>query len=777
MSHLNTPLTPLRPMWRCNNYGDPDPVSTSAISQLTPVNKYTREDKLTAARSSPPSSLLLYNNIQTPLVPQKQHADSLQNTMISTTPLTVLFPQWTHIPDFAALRTLSQRWRKRDAARLAATAARHNPHDRVDLAKVRDDTALATSQGLRSLLRGRQEMITERIQPHITVPPPTEAASRYIPPYPPTLGLSLLNTFSMGARIEIPHPTPPQMRLPDKSPDDHCAMERLMRDEHDKGLLIILPRALTSSLCDAEDLLLRISPTFIQGKVDEDEEKAAKGRKCDDYTASGMNTDLKAAIFRETYGAYDDPDEVTLCRLFLLAKATFPGRHISMLTSDYTAYYKRFPIDVTQATLLATSVTINDTEFVAIPLVDPFGLQDSNAHAKCATAAMHAINAAEHIGRWGVVLQTTYVDDTIAFGPTEELTGFVKPLIIDTSTRTLGPNGTNMKKTKIADILNALGFRYDCIAETIGLTPTWFEKLVCVVFEELPPRPVAGQQIRLRQLQRTASYMLRSARIITALRPFSRGIYRNISGVMDSDHALVRLTADSVIDILAFRATLQDCWQDTRCLWVPMTTPPLTTRGEGETNEELWHRQATAAYDIVHVDACTDRVDTTSNEWGAGWVTTTQSHPSPTAYGTYSIPRLFPFNSSSAIPHSDTINIYEFIAALIALTEITIRGPPVSLGDGQWHVHIWTDNTSCLSWMTSHKSQHPLIVHLLRTHSAIQVRHNLLLTMGHIPGVQNTLADAASRGFQTPTGSQSLAALSHLTPQTRLPEWWSEMPL
>ena len=689
----------------------------------------------------------------------------------------MLFPQWANLPDFEALRTLSQRWRKRDAARLAAASALKHPDDRIDLIKVQDDEATARSQGLLSLLRDRQSAITERVQPHISVPPPTEAASRYTPPYPPSLGLSLLNTFCTGARIEIPHPIPPQVRLPQKSIGDHRAMERLMRDEHEKGLLVILPLALTRTLCEKEDLTLRISPTFIQGKVDDDERKAEKGRKCDDYTASGMNTDLKAAIFRDTYGVYDDPDEVVLCRLFLLAKTTFPGRRISMLTSDYTAYYKRFPIDVAQATLLATSVTIGDTDFVAIPLVDPFGLQDSNAHAKCATAAMHAINAAEHIDRWGAVLQSTYVDDTISFAPEEELEGFVKPLIIKTSTRVLGPNGTNMKKTRIADIHQALGFRYDCIAETIGLTPTWFEKLVCVVFEELPLHPVAGQPLRLRQLQRTASYMLRSARIITALRPFSRGIYRNISGTADSDHALVRLSADSVLDLMAFRDTLRDCWSDTRCLCVPITTPPLTTRGADETNAELWHRQSAAAHEIIHVDACTDRTDSSPGEWGAGWVTTTRTQPSPTAYGTYSIHRLFSSTSGTAIPHSDTINVYEFLAALIALTEVSQRGRPAALGSAPWHIHIWTDNTSCLSWMTSHKSKHPLILHLLRTHSAIQVRENLLLTMGHIPGAKNTLADAASRGFQTPTGSQSLAALSHLIPQTQLPRWWSEMPL
>jgi hypothetical protein len=690
--------------------------------------------------------------------------------------LRALFPQWSSLPDFDALRAVSRRWRKRDAAQLAAIAARKHPHDRIDLDKVRTDLAIAQTMGLTALLRERQHAITERVQPDIIVPPPTAESAQYIPPYPPALGLSLLNTFSTGAQIEIPTPLPPQLMLRDKSPDDHQAMERLMRDEHDKGILVILPRTLVESLCTCEGTTLRVSPTFIQSKSDEDVDKAEKGRKCDDYTASGFNTPLKAIIFRETYGAYDDPDDVTLCRMYLRAKATFPGRQILMLTSDYTAYYKRFPIDVRQATLLTTSVVIGGVEYVAIPLVDPFGLQDSNAHAKVATAAMHAINAEHHLQRWGAVLQTTYVDDTVAYAPEEELIEVIKPLIIATSTTVLGPNGTNMKKTKVAPVLTALGFRYDCIAETIGLTANWFEKLVCTVYEELPQHPAAGQRVKLRQLQRTASYMLRSARVITALRPFSRGVYRNISGAVDNDHTTVRLSSDAVVDIVAFRDVLRACWHDTRCLCVPMTTPPLTTRADGESNEDLWRRQAAAASEIIHVDACTDRVDSQNDDWGAGWVVTPQGSDVPTAYGIYSIPRLSPHMAGPVAQHTDTINVYEFLAALVAVTTVALGDRPSSTPAGaQRHIHVWTDNTSCLSWLISKKSKHPLIISLLRMYADVQVRSGLLLTMGHIPGKINTMADAASRGFQTPSGSQSLAALSHLTPHTRLPAWWSAM--
>ena len=62
-------------------------------------------------------------------------------------------------------------------------------------------------------------------------------------------------------------------------------------------------------------------------------------------------------------------------------------------------------------------MVINGQEFMAIPLFGPFGLQDSNAVALCATEAMHAINVQHHLRLHGRVLQTTFLDDTIAASP------------------------------------------------------------------------------------------------------------------------------------------------------------------------------------------------------------------------------------------------------------------------------------------------------------------------------------------------------------------------
>ena len=67
-------------------------------------------------------------------------------------------------------------------------------------------------------------------------------------------------------------------------------------------------------------------------------------------------------------------------------------------------------------------------------------------------------------------------------------------------------------------------------------------------------------------------------------------------------------------------------------------------------------------------------------------------------------------------------------------------------------MHIWTDDKSCLSWMTMNRSHHPLHLYLLQVVTFLKVTYNVTVTMGHVPGVVNIYADAASRQFQLTNG-------------------------
>ena len=692
-----------------------------------------------------------------------------------------MFPtEWAEIFTFKALIQHSTRWLNVDPFARAADAALA-ANDRIDMSRVRDDIDAVTAQGLLPFLAAKQATIKECVQPDIEVlvPLPTGDTT---PPYPAKLGLASVNTFHAGAEIQVPHPLPPQGPLPVRTHGEHRAIERHVNADYNKGLVSVLPRTLAEEQCTSAGIQLRISRCFIQRKVDIDPVKAAMGRKCDDYTASGINSREKAAYLAEVYGKYNDPTKVALAQTFLNAKKRFPNEAIVIGTSDFTAYYHRFLIAVHQVPLLATLVVIDGAEYVVLPLVGPFGLQDSNAMAKCTTEMIHAINCSRQMATWGTILSTIYVDDGVFFAP-----AWVMALLFEdhevTSDMILGPNSISKKKTLAAPVRDALGFRFDCPAETVGLTPTWFEKLVAAVYLELPEQLRPGAQFPLQLLQRVAAHMIRTAEVVVAMRPFSFGIYRAIAGVLDTPRAKARLTRDAIVDINEWRRFLRGCWSDPSPLRVHMSVLPLVHRAPNEDRAALWTRQAAAAHTVIFVDACTTRPDvSTPGRWGAGWVTfgppAGSARRPALAYGSYDISPITAAVVNLPDADANMINIYEFLASLIALDELARRGRPADLMPGAvWHVHVWTDNTSALAWLTAHKSSHPLVVHLLRELVHLQTASGLLVTMGHWAGRNNTLADDASRGFATPSGSQSLITLSHLVALRTLPPWFAPMLL
>ena len=73
-----------------------------------------------------------------------------------------------------------------------------------------------------------------------------------------------------------------------------------------------------------------------------------------------------------------------------------------------------------------------------------------------------------------------------------------------------------------------------------------------------------------------------------------------------------------------------------------------------------------------------------------------------------------------------------------------------------------------MSWMLLHRCEHPLHAFLVQVLVLIKVVYGIVITVGHIPGVLNVYADAASRGFQLPNG-QGPALRAFLEPQRRLP--------
>ena len=110
------------------------------------------------------------------------------------------------------------------------------------------------------------------------------------------------------------------------------------------------------------------------------------------------------------------------------------------------------------------------------------------------------------------------------------------------------------------------------------------------------------------------------------------------------------------------------------------------------------------------------------------------------------------------------INIFEFTAVIYSLSaaiHMLFRNPSYDT-KSYTHIHVWTDNCSCQSWMIKHRANHSLHSFLLQLFVLLQVRYRIVVTVGHYPGSINVYADAASRKFCVPHGEQYRQELSLL---------------
>ena len=75
-------------------------------------------------------------------------------------------------------------------------------------------------------------------------------------------------------------------------------------------------------------------------------------------------------------------------------------------------------------------------------------------------------------------------------------------------------------------------------------------------------------------------------------------------------------------------------------------------------------------------------------------------------------------NNTGSVTPLD-INVIEFTAAVILTAALLshIRATGIACT----HIHIWTDNTACRSWMAKHRAAHPLHLFLLQVFSHLQL--------------------------------------------------------
>ena len=174
---------------------------------------------------------------------------------------------------------------------------------------------------------------------------------------------------------------------------------------------------------------------------------------------------------------------------------------------------------------------------------------------------------------------------------------------------------------------------------------------------------------------------------------------------------------------------------------VPIRVPLLLRYLPKEDAVHRMHRQAAQADDVLYVDACTEHGN------GMGFLLT------DVGWNSFTAPELLQHVGYDGEIADADINLLEFVTAVIALVAVVaLRVRQGFEVEDHRHIHIWTDNTSCLSWMTMNRSHHPLHLYLLQVVTFLKVTYNVTVTMGHVPGVVNVYADAASRQFLLSNG-------------------------
>lgn len=242
--------------------------------------------------------------------------------------------------------------------------------------------------------------------------------------------------------------------------------------------------------------------------------------------------------------------------------------------------------------------------------------------------------------------------------------------------------------------------------------------------------------------------MIRLANIIPALLPFSRGLAFNSRGVPFNSPTLL-LSRRAVADIWLWRAVWVHAIADATWLSIPIHIPLLLRRLPGESDTDRASRQSSAASYTIFADACT-----TINGLGTyiptiGWAQ---------AF----VPSLTTYFRHDDVSQPININALEFLAALLSITHLLYYLRACAIPTLRMHIHVYTDNSNCKSWMTTYCTSHPLHCFLLQVFSLLQTSLGLIVTVGHVKGSLNIWADAASRNFICPEGPSLQAHLSHL---------------
>jgi hypothetical protein len=537
------------------------------------------------------------------------------------------------------------------------------------------------------------------------------------------------------------------------TPEPVASLTVSLAKDHRAGVGLILPTALVQAQCTEHGVTLHSSPSRQVPK-----RGSSAWRTVTDYSfpeGSAINDPLKKEALSGAFTRIFQPQLSDTCQLIVNASEIFPPAELAGLRLDVKTAFGKNRVHPDDVCLLALPFTSDGTNYLFLPLTERFGCQDSNYHWQLVALHVQNKSTIRCIEEFGKPLSAVQTDDFFAIGSQSFLDRERRALEHDADT-IICPHSIAHEKTILAAIIEISGYLFNCPKGTVSLSESTFAKLIDLFFLQLKDCDKPGSRVSITILQRAQSFVIRCSAVLLAGKSFSRGFSRNLANVPSSSTGFVNLTARSATDIWMWRVLLVLAMGDSRWITIPVTIPIIFCRGPSESLENLANRQAAHATHILYGDACT--VDSSTGTRING-------------LGTY-IPSMgwsqTKFIDDTIMDQSLDINVLEFIASIMAVIQLFNHLVSNGLPTHNVHCHVWSDNTSCLSWMRTNRASHPLHLFLLQIFSLIQIRSGMVITMGHVPGVLNIYADAASRYFRC-TNGQAIREHLHSLPSLALP--------
>ena len=504
-----------------------------------------------------------------------------------------------------------------------------------------------------------------------------------------------------------------------------------------RGRGIILPLHVAQAVCSVQDLPLHVSSVFIRYK-----DGAPLGRLISNFSSGGgeaLNSPAKQDVLAALWAPIRNPNSADVAQLALNAIVSHPaGTVIEGVRVDIADAYPRIRTRPRDVPLTGLLFEMDATPFVYFSLLNQFGSQDSNYHWQPVVDEILSGLLQHDHATFGATRTSAYTDDLPFFGSSAEVDAAI--LRISQAASIVGKDPVAAAKIIRGPSLPIVGWQVDTAAQTIGLTEPLFGKLLDHFFTLLPADPHVGDVIALPLLLAISSHAMRSATVMPSMRAHAKVFSFNTRGL--PTHATqVRLSAGSVTAISVWRAALREALIHTDLLAVPLQWPVLLRRLPTETHADRSLRQELAATAVAYSDACTSIRGIGAYLPGRAWLSLTLPD----------IPTYIHHNGTTV---DADINILELAAAVITAACLIHQHITDGHSTINAHFHIHSDNTSGISWLTKYSATHPLHSFLLQVFSNLQVAHQCLITLGHIKGVDNVQADAASRDFDCPRGSE-----------------------